>query len=105
MSKFEKVPGSFRDPNGFLFTHGDILYRQVNKLYGEHYDHLITSGLYPQLVKAGLLIEHVEVDETPVDQIKAYKVLRPERVSFISFPYEWCFSQYRDAALCTLTIM
>ncbi|MGA9398447.1 MAG: hypothetical protein WBV22_09345 [Anaerolineaceae bacterium] len=105
MSKFEKVPGSFRDPNGFLFTHGDILYRQVNKLYGEHYDHLITSGLYSQLVKAGLLIEHVEVDKIPVDQIKAYKVLRPERVSFISFPYEWCFSQYRDAALCTLTIM
>ncbi len=41
----------------------------------------------------------------PVDNSKAYKVIRPEIVAFISFPYEWSFSQYRDAALCTLAIM
>ncbi len=31
-------------------------------------------------------------------------VLRPERVPFISYPYEWCFSQWKDAALTTLEI-
>ncbi len=105
MSRLEKVSGSFRDPNGYLFTRGDVLYRQVNKMYGEHYEQLMTSGLYAQLVKEGLLIEHVEVDETPLDQTISYKVIRPEKLAFISFPYEWCFSQYRDVALCTLAIM
>jgi hypothetical protein len=31
-------------------------------------------------------------------------VIRPERVEFISYPYEWSFSQYRDAALLTLAV-
>ena len=34
----------------------------------------------------------------------AYRVIRPERISFISYPYEWCFSQLQDAALTTLRI-
>jgi len=105
MSKVEKVPGSFRDPNGFLFTRGDDLYRQVNVAYRENYDFLVKSGLYASLSSEGLLVNHEETDQAPIDQEKTYKVIQPERVPFISFPYEWCFSQYRDAAFCTLQIM
>lgn len=32
------------------------------------------------------------------------KVLKPERIPFISYPYEWSFSQLKDAALATLEI-
>ena len=32
----------------------------------------------------------------------AYKVIQPEIVPFISYPYEWSFSQFKDAALLTL---
>jgi hypothetical protein len=31
-------------------------------------------------------------------------MIRPERVSFISYPYEWCFSQLKDAARLTLRL-
>jgi ribosomal protein L11 methylase PrmA len=31
-------------------------------------------------------------------------VIRPERVDFMSYPYEWCFSQLKDAALLTLRL-
>ncbi|MEN6299436.1 MAG: SAM-dependent methyltransferase [Anaerolineaceae bacterium] len=34
----------------------------------------------------------------------AYKVIQPEKVEFISYPYEWAFSQLKDAALQTLRI-
>ncbi len=34
----------------------------------------------------------------------AFKVIQPERVPFISYPYEWSFSQLKDAALATLSI-
>ena len=31
-------------------------------------------------------------------------MIKPELIEFISYPYEWCFSQYQDAALTTLEI-
>jgi ribosomal protein L11 methylase PrmA len=99
-----QLSASFRDPSGFLFTQGGTLFRQVNRIYAENYDRLIASGLYQKLVKAGLLIPHEEVEQGPVGSDAAYKILRPEVVPFISYPYEWSFSQYKDAALATLSI-
>jgi hypothetical protein len=95
---------SFRDPSGFLFTEGGTLFRQVNRVYAENYDRLMESGLYDKLVKAGLLIPHREVEQVLAKEEAAYKILQPELVPFISYPYEWSFGQYKDAALATLSI-
>ncbi len=100
----EPVAASFRDPSGFLFSRNGALYRQINRVYADDYDHLISSGLYDQLVKSGLLIPHREVSEKPVYPELAVKVIQPELVPFISYPYEWSFSQLKDAALATLAI-
>jgi len=66
------------------------------------------SGLYEKLVKARLLIPHVELDPSSAESeaagTTAHKVIQPERVAFISYPYEWSFSQLKDAALTTLSI-
>ena len=62
------------------------------------------SGLYDKLVKAGLLIPHVEVDQPPAETELSHKIIQPERVPFISYPYEWSFNQLKDAALATLSI-
>jgi hypothetical protein len=97
-------PASFRDPSGFLFTRAGTLYRQVNKYYQADYDLLMKSGLYTSLVKAGLLVRHTEVDVEPRQPALAYKIIQPELVQFISYPYEWSFSQFKDAALATLAI-
>ncbi|PKK85067.1 MAG: SAM-dependent methyltransferase [candidate division Zixibacteria bacterium HGW-Zixibacteria-1] len=99
-----RVAGSFRDPAGFIFSHGSALYRQVNLSYRDNYDHLIDSGLYRRLVEANLLVAHEETDHPPIEPEAAYKVIKPRRIEFISYPYEWCFSQLKDAALATLEI-
>jgi len=98
------LASSFRDPSGFLFRHEGVLYRQVNAAYREHYDALMASGLYEELVKAGLLVPHCEVGLEMARTDAAYKVIQPELVPFISYPYEWCFSQLQDAALATLAV-
>lgn len=99
-----QLPASFRDPSGFLFQQNGVIYRQVNLVYKDDYDHLMDSGLYRALVDNNLLIPHEEVDiESPIPEI-VYKIIRPEMIPFISYPYEWCFSQLRDAALTTLKI-
>ncbi len=101
----ENVSGSFRDPSGFMFKHDGKLYRQVNKKYQEEYDLLMSSGLYDQLNKSRTLVAHKEVDLAlaPRPDI-AYKVIQPEIVDIISYPYEWCFNQLKDAAILTLAI-
>ncbi|HLF73774.1 MAG TPA: hypothetical protein VI524_05490 [Anaerolineales bacterium] len=99
-----QLPASFRDPSGFLFSRDGVLYRQVNRKYEQAYARLMESGLYQKLVKAGLLIPHLEADQLPAESDSAYRILQPERVPFISYPYEWSFGQLRDAALATLSI-
>src|SRR5512139_3957636 len=86
---------SFRDPNGFLFTRVGVLYRQVNRAYQANYEQLTGSGLYQALVDAGLLVPHQEVDIAPPEPELAYRVIQPEMLQFISYPYEWSFSQLR----------
>lgn len=104
MATTERIRASFRDPSGFLFSRGGILCRQVNQKYRADYSLLMESGLYDNLTKAGLLVRHEEVDEQAEDLAQAYKVIRPQKVNFISYPYEWSFSQLKDAALATLSI-
>lgn len=104
MTSRERLAGSFRDPSGFLFFRDGQLYRQINARYREAYDHLLSSGLYERLVREELLIAHEEADVAPADPSVAYRVIQPERLRFVSYPYEWCFGQLKDAALTTLHI-
>jgi hypothetical protein len=95
---------SFRDPAGFVFALDGVLYRQVNPVGRADYDALMTSGLYDHLVKSGDLVPHEEVGASMSPDGGASAVLRPTRVGFISYPYEWSFSQLKDAALLTLRL-
>lgn len=104
MTKNVRLEASFRDPSGFLYRREGILYRQVNLAYREQYKQLMQSGLYDDLVQANLLIAHQEIEVEPAEAALVYKVLKPQEVQFISYPYEWCFSQLKDAALTMLEI-
>jgi len=95
---------SFRDPSGFLFYRDKILFRQINQSYKEDYELMIGSGLYNKLLELDMIIPHKEVDVSPFNERENYKVIQPELIPFISYPYEWCFGQLKDAALLTLEI-
>lgn len=97
-------PASFRDPAGFLFRHDGILYRQVNKAYKEDFNLLTRSGLYKKACDAGCMVPHESADDIPFFSDDAYCIIRPEQIDFISYPYEWCFSELKDAALTTLDL-
>jgi ribosomal protein L11 methylase PrmA len=106
MLKSDKAvnPASWRDPSGFIFNRDGIVYRQVNDCYRDDYLHLLESGLYRRLTEAGLLIKHEDAPSVEPVTPDAYGIIRPQQLDFISFPYEWCFSQLKDAALTTLRI-
>jgi len=100
----EVSSNSFRDPDGFVFVSNGVVLRQVNYSYKQNYDCLIKSGLYDNLRKNGLLIEHVELKSPATPNQSYYKILKPRQIGFISYPYEWSFGQLKDAALATLKI-
>lgn len=101
------VPASFRDKSGFVFKEKGIFYRQINLSYKQHYEHLMTSGLYEALTPKGWLLPHAELSDT-MDNVSvssdAYKIIRPMQLDFISYPYSWSFGMLKDAALLTLKI-
>lgn len=105
MAGYLHHPASFKDPSGFVFQANDINYRQVNKIYAENYEQLLSSGLYKTLTDKKLLIPHTEVEENFTQSPDWYKTLLPQQINFISYAYEWSFDQLKDAALLTLKVL
>lgn len=64
----------------------------------------MSSGLYESLLEMKALIGHEEARIAGPQAHLAYKILKPEKIPFISYPYEWSFSQLKHAALMTLEI-
>jgi len=96
--------GSFRDPSGFVFERNGVIFRQINVCYLHDFEALQQSGLLRLLHENGYLIPHEEVGIENAASSEAYRIIKPERIPFVSYPYEWSFSQLKDAALLTLTI-
>ena len=46
-----RVPGSFRDPNGYLFYQDGELFRQINVSYQSSYELMKETGLMEFLIK------------------------------------------------------
>lgn len=99
-----KLASSFRDPSGFMYVDRGVLLRQVNQRYKQELQLLESSGLYAELTAEGLLVPHVKEDLKLRRSDEAFAILKPEVVPTISYPYEWSFSQLKDAALATLKI-
>jgi len=98
----EREPGSYRDPSGFVFRRDGILYRQVNTAFADDWAAFEASGLHAALIAEGILVadEPASIDLAP--EPGAVAVIRPDEIGFISYPFEWAFSQLKDAALLTL---
>jgi len=90
---------SFRDPSGYVFIEEGKVKRIINPIYFKQYFALKNSGFFDKLFKNKLLITHKELSITDKEI-----VIQPEQISFITYPYEWSFNQYKEAALLTLKL-
>ena len=95
---------SYRDNAGFVIVNNDEVIRYVHFSYADTYDYLMGSGLYQQLVGESLLIPHKEIQPGENQRNNFYKVLSPEKIEFISFPYEWSASQWKEVVQSFLKI-
>lgn len=104
MKKISKLHSSFRDPAGFMFYHEGSLYRQLNNSAAPDYEAFCSSGFKDALIKKQYIVDYIELSSKDLGLEEGYKYLKPTLVPYISYPYEWSFSQLKDAALLTLKI-
>lgn len=93
---------SFKDPAAKVFYLEDepgYIFRQLSPSYLSHYHHFNSSGLAAALIEKNWLIPFEEMTGQ-----NAGIVLKAREIGFVSYPYEWTFSQWKDAALLTLKI-
>ena len=90
---------SFRDPSGYVFIDNGEVKRVINPIYFNQYNSLQESGFYKSLIQNNLLIPHEELSVSDKEI-----VIKPESIPFITYPYEWSFNMYKEAALLTLRI-
>ena len=103
----KRAGGSFRDPSGVVFENGGDIYRTINTCYRGQWESLLKNGLFDFLTNAEMMVPFKETAEPFPNAGQAhtiYKWVKPKKIPFISYPYEWSFSQLKDAALLTLAI-
>ena len=99
MDSKELHSSSFRDPSGYIFLDNGVIKRVINTIYFNQYKELKNSGFYKSLFENSLLISHKELSISENEII-----IQPEHIPFITYPYEWSFKMYKEAALLTLKI-
>lgn len=112
MSKIQRDLGSFRDPGGYVFLEDARVVRAVMPVAAEQFKAVFDSGIIQQLAERGLMIGCEAIDASP-EMLGKYKGARGEdsaalyshpKVDLISYPYEWVFSQLKDAAIAHLKL-
>lgn len=99
-----KEASSFRDPDSSLFYDSSYFYRRISLNYEKHYNHFNESGLKDKLLQEGFILPFDEIVVDSNEDGFSSRVLRTDILPFVSYPYEWSFSQFKEASLLTLKI-
>lgn len=100
-NEFEYESSSFRDNFGNVFIFKNKILRSVKSVAIENYQFLKKKDVFKKSISSNFLISFKEIpkDSLPNFFDKFYYVLDSEVIPFISYPYEWSFSQLKEAAL------
>lgn len=107
MEAARRDEASFRDPAGQVYRLKDRLFRSVSDFGAPDYEFVRDCGLLTDLIDANCLIatDEVSPDLLGPDGENARYVLEHPTLPFISYPYEWCFSALKTAALLQLDLL
>ena len=103
-------PGSFRDPSGGIFIHGDRVYRYFTQRGASDFRAVAESGLLDELAKSGAVVTTHSVSEEEFATLgravpNISLVVEHPRLPFISYVYEWSFEMLKVAALLYLRVL
>lgn len=98
--------GSFRDPEGFVFFKDDKVFRTLSDSAEVRMKTLLESGFFKKYMQDGRVIP-TKLLKNPFakDGVRGNFILEHERISCITYPYEWSFSMLQEATTSTLSLL
>lgn len=106
--EFHYVPGSFRDRSGRVFQANGQIYRAVTAGALEEFEAVSRMSFFQNGMATRAIVPTCISCRRPTElpgHNSWAAILHHERVPLITWPYEWCFSMLRDAALHQLHLM
>ena len=94
--------GSFRDPAGKVFYFKDRVFRKLSSSGEERFQYVFQNNILKQSIERKYLINTKILDNNDKLNIgleDKHLILEHEKVPYISYPYEWSFSQLKKAAI------
>lgn len=103
VSKVEKTFYSFKDKAARVVKSDGVFKRFIHESYRAEFSHLVESGLYEELVSKQLIIPHIPLEGNPLPSGYFLQIL-PNQIPFLVEPFEWTFSEWKQAALTCIEI-
>ena len=102
----KKDSASFRDPSGHVYELDNRILRTVTNHAKANYEFVRDTEIINNITNKGWVIEAHETQDYPpeLQQNDICYVIEHPRLPYISYPYEWCFSMLKAAALRHLEI-
>ncbi len=101
--------GSFRDRSARVFTSGDQVYRAMSAEAFINWQQVSNQAFFQKRSLNGQIVGTEEISAIERAKLSipnhVAAVLKHERITFISYPYEWSFGMLRQAALLHLEIL
>ena len=103
-----RIPGSFRDPRGYVFQHQGRIFRALDRAAAELLQNLETKGHLAQWAQKGLIVgTRIVADPALRRELSAVQpgfasFAEHDRIEPITYPYEWSTSMLADAGRLTL---
>tara|TARA_B100000989_G_scaffold282383_1_gene247397 strand:- start:281 stop:985 length:705 start_codon:yes stop_codon:yes gene_type:complete len=92
--------GSFRDPAGSIYYLNQKVFRKLSKEGEDRLKFITDNNILNESIKDQYLIKTSILDKNDINhKFKDKLILEHEKIPFISYPYEWSFSQLKSAAL------
>jgi ribosomal protein L11 methylase PrmA len=106
MAEVRADTGSYRDPSGRVFVLGDRVLRTVMPRAAADFEFVRSTGVLERLIAEGAAIAEQSVDPSalPAGFEAARYIVQHPKLPFVSYPYEWCFTGLKRAALLHLDI-
>jgi len=105
-----RVAGSFRDPSGYVFQHGERIFRALDAAAADLLRSLNVQGHLARWAREGLVVGTRFVEDPPLlAELNAAHpgfsaFLEHDRIDPITYPYEWSTAMLADAGRLTLRL-
>lgn len=99
--------GSFRDRHGRIYCSNGRIFRALSSKGWKDWQHLSSTSFFRKYTAQGHIIPTRAASGVNPQELEGSwaGVLEHERIPFVSYPYEWCFSMLKDAALLHVDLL